>query len=65
MANKLNIKKIQKPSPEKLNDEQDVKVSISELVKDERTYKITGVILLLIGFFSFHLFCILSFYMAG
>ncbi|MDE1190919.1 MAG: DNA translocase FtsK 4TM domain-containing protein [Arachidicoccus sp.] len=53
MANKLNIKKIQKPSPEKLNDEQDVKVSISELVKDERTYKITGVILLLIGFFLF------------
>ena len=42
-----------KPSPDKLNEEQEVKVSVSEFVKDDRTYKITGVLLLLIGFFLF------------
>ncbi|ANI89287.1 cell division protein FtsK [Arachidicoccus ginsenosidimutans] len=53
MANKLKTTKKTIPSPDKLNDEQDVKVSVSEIVKDERTYKITGVILLLICFFLF------------
>ena len=53
MANNLNTKKKQKPSPEKLNDEQQVKVSVAEFARDERTHKITGVILLLIGFFLF------------
>ncbi len=53
MADKLNTTKKKSPSPEKLNDEQDVKVSVSEIVRDERTYKITGVILLLICFFLF------------
>ncbi|WP_429734080.1 DNA translocase FtsK 4TM domain-containing protein [Arachidicoccus sp.] len=41
------------PSPDKLTPEKEIKVSVSEIVKDERTYKITGAILLLIGFFLF------------
>ena len=47
------IKTEQNPSPDKLNEEQEVKVSVSEFVKDDRTRKITGVVLLLIGFFLF------------
>jgi S-DNA-T family DNA segregation ATPase FtsK/SpoIIIE len=50
MANRVKTKP-KNPSPDKLNEEQEAKVSVSEFVKDERTYKITGVAFLLIGFF--------------
>ncbi|AYD46978.1 DNA translocase FtsK [Arachidicoccus soli] len=53
MPNNLKTNKSAIPSPDKLNPEKEVNVTVSEIVRDERTYKITGAILLLIGFFLF------------
>ncbi|GAB3367155.1 DNA translocase FtsK [Arachidicoccus ginsenosidivorans] len=53
MANKLKTTSKQKPATQQLKEEPEVQVSVSEFVKDERTYKIVGATLLLIGFFLF------------
>ena len=45
--------KKEEPSPAKLLPEKDVKVPVKELVRDERTHKITGIVLLLAGVFLF------------
>lgn len=53
MANKLKNNKSKKPDPEKLTVDKEEKVKVKEIVKDERTYKIVGSILLLTAFFLF------------
>lgn len=53
MANKLKTTSKQKSAAQQLKEEPEVQVSVSEFVKDERTYKIVGATLLLIGFFLF------------
>lgn len=53
MANKLKNNKSKKPDPEKLTADKEEKVKVKEIVKDERTYKIVGSILLLTSFFLF------------
>lgn len=45
--------KKEEPSPAKMLPEKEVKVPVKELVADERTHKITGIVLLLIGVFLF------------
>ncbi|MDR0792232.1 MAG: DNA translocase FtsK [Chitinophagaceae bacterium] len=52
MANKLKSKS-NTPDPKKLNPEKDVDVTVKEIVKDERTYKIVGAVCLLLSFFLF------------
>ncbi|MFT3948990.1 MAG: DNA translocase FtsK [Agriterribacter sp.] len=53
MANKLKNNKSKNPDPEKLAVDKEEKVKVKEIVKDERTYKIVGSILLLTAFFLF------------
>lgn len=53
MANKLKSNKSKKADPEKLTADKEEKVKVKELVKDERTHKIIGSILLLSAFFLF------------
>lgn len=53
MANKLKNNKSKNPDPEKLAADKEEKVKVKELVKDERTHKILGSVLLLISFFLF------------
>ncbi|MDH7462769.1 DNA translocase FtsK [Chitinophagaceae bacterium 26-R-25] len=53
MANKLKSKKKEVPSPDKLEPEKEVQVEVKELVKDERTHKIAGSVLLLLAIFLF------------
>lgn len=53
MANKLKNNKSKAPDPEKLAADKEEKVKVKELVKDERTHKILGSILLLSAFFLF------------
>jgi S-DNA-T family DNA segregation ATPase FtsK/SpoIIIE len=53
MANKLKNNKSKSPDPEKLTSDKTEKVKVKELVKDERTHKIMGSILLLTAFFLF------------
>lgn len=53
MANKLKNNKSKSPDPEKLTSEKTEKIKVNELVKDERTHKILGSVLLLIAFFLF------------
>lgn len=53
MANKLKSNKSKKADPEKLTVDKEEKVKVKELVKDERTHKIVGSILLLCAFFLF------------
>lgn len=53
MANKLKNNKSKNPDPEKLTADKEEKVKVKEIVKDERTYKIVGSILLLTTFFLF------------
>lgn len=48
MANRLKSSKSQRSDPDKLRPEKEEKVSMKELVKDERTHKIVGVLLLLV-----------------
>jgi DNA segregation ATPase FtsK/SpoIIIE, S-DNA-T family len=43
----------EEPSPARLLPEKDVKVPVKELVRDERTHKITGIVLLVTGAFLF------------
>jgi DNA segregation ATPase FtsK/SpoIIIE, S-DNA-T family len=53
MAAKTKIKKDKTPEPAEMSPETEEKVQVSELLKDERTHKIVGVILLLISFSLF------------
>ncbi len=53
MANKLKSNKSKNPDPEKLAVDKTEKVKVKEIIKDERTYKIVGSILLLTSFFLF------------
>lgn len=53
MANRLKSAKSQKSYPGSLKPEKEEKVSVKELVKDERTHKIIGVLLLLACLFLF------------
>jgi S-DNA-T family DNA segregation ATPase FtsK/SpoIIIE len=53
MANKLKSKLPQAPNPEVLNEDKDVDVTMSEVVKDERTTKILGALSILTAIFLF------------
>ena len=53
MANRLKSSRSQKSDPNTLKPEKEEKVSVKELVKDERTHKIIGVLLLLACIFLF------------
>lgn len=50
MANKIRKKT---PSPEQLNPDKETEVSVEEIVKDERTAKIAGAVMLLFAGFLF------------
>src|ERR1700742_2114866 len=53
MANRLKSTKSQKSAGEKLKPEKEAQVTVKQLVKDERTHKITGAIFLLLAIFLF------------
>lgn len=53
MANTLKKKTPPPPDPEQLKPEKEVQVSVTEVVKDERTTKIAGAVSLLIAAFLF------------
>lgn len=52
MANKLKKKPV-KPDPSQLKAEKEEQVTVKEIVKDERTYKIVGAICLMLTIFLF------------
>jgi len=53
MANKLKTTKSKAPDPDQLKQEKDETVEVKQLLKDERTHKIAGSILLLLAFLFF------------
>ena len=53
MANKAKSKKRQVPEQGKLKTEKEQSLPIKDLVRDERTHKITGAVLILLSFFLF------------
>src|ERR1700689_1374747 len=53
MANRLKSKKSQAPDSGKLKPEKDTRVTVKQIVKDERTHKITGAFFLLVAVFLF------------
>jgi len=53
MANKLKTAKTKAPDPDQLKQEKDETVEVKQLLKDERTHKIAGSILLLLAFIFF------------
>ncbi len=53
MANRLKSKKGQTPVSGKLKPEKESKVTARQIVKDERTHKITGAVFLLLAVFLF------------
>lgn len=53
MANKLKSRKSQQPEPDKLKPEKEETVQVKQLVKDERTHKITGAFFIALSFFLF------------
>ena len=53
MANRIKKKTPPAPNPEKLNAYKQEEVTVKEIVKDERTYKIAGTISLLFSLFLF------------
>jgi DNA segregation ATPase FtsK/SpoIIIE, S-DNA-T family len=53
MANKLKTAKTKAPDPDQLKQEKDEPVEVKQLLKDERTHKIAGSILLLLAFIFF------------
>jgi S-DNA-T family DNA segregation ATPase FtsK/SpoIIIE len=53
MANKLRKKSPPPPNPEQLTEDKPVEVTVTEVVKDERTTKIVGSISLLTTIFLF------------
>ena len=53
MANKLKTSKAKAENPEQLKQEKEETVEVKQLLKDERTHKIAGSILLLLAFLFF------------
>jgi S-DNA-T family DNA segregation ATPase FtsK/SpoIIIE len=53
MANKLKTTKAKAPDPDQLKQEKDETVEVKQLLKDERTHKIAGSVLLLLAFIFF------------
>ena len=53
MANRLKSSKSQSPDPRTLKAEKEENVSVKQLIRDERTHKIAGTILLLLSVFLF------------
>ncbi|MDB5248711.1 MAG: cell division protein FtsK [Segetibacter sp.] len=53
MANRIKKKTPPPPNPDKLSPDKQEEVTVKEIVKDERTYKIAGTISLLISLFLF------------
>ena len=53
MANRLKSKKSQAPVSDRLKPEKDPQVTVKQIVKDERTHKITGAVSLLLAVFLF------------
>ena len=53
MANKLKTSKVKSENPEQLKQEKEETVEVKQLLKDERTHKIAGSILLLLAFLFF------------
>jgi S-DNA-T family DNA segregation ATPase FtsK/SpoIIIE len=53
MANRLKSKKSQPTDPKKLKPEKETQVTVRQIVKDERTHKITGAVFLLLAVFLF------------
>ncbi|MGB4842964.1 MAG: DNA translocase FtsK 4TM domain-containing protein [Ferruginibacter sp.] len=53
MANKLKSSKTKDKEPDKLKQDKEEKVEVKQLLKDERTHKIAGSILLLLAFLFF------------
>jgi len=53
MANRIKKKTPPPPNPAKLNADKQEEVTVKEIVKDERTYKIAGTISLLFSLFLF------------
>jgi S-DNA-T family DNA segregation ATPase FtsK/SpoIIIE len=53
MANRLKSKKGQAPASGKLKAEKESRVTARQIVKDERTHKITGAVFLLLAIFLF------------
>jgi len=52
MANRIK-KKAPAPNPDKLTPDKEVDITVQEIVKDERTFKIAGTVSLLISLFLF------------
>ena len=53
MAQRLKSKKNQSSGSSSLKTEKDAKLSVSQVIRDERTHKITGAVFLLISIFLF------------
>jgi S-DNA-T family DNA segregation ATPase FtsK/SpoIIIE len=53
MANRIKKKNPPPPNPDKLTADKEVEVTMQEIVKDERTYKIAGTVSLLFSLFLF------------
>ena len=53
MANRIKKKTPPPPNPDKLTQDKEVEVTMQEIVKDERTYKIAGTVSLLFSLFLF------------
>lgn len=53
MANRIKKKNPPPPNPEKLTADKEVDVTVKDIVKDERTYKIAGTVSLLFALFLF------------
>ncbi|HEU4575693.1 MAG TPA: DNA translocase FtsK [Chitinophagaceae bacterium] len=53
MAKKLKKTKPEKPNPRSLKPEKEEKVDLKQLARDERTWKITGAVFLLVAVFLF------------
>ena len=53
MANRLKKKTAKPPNAEKLNPDKEADITVQEVIKDERTTKITGAISLLFAAFLF------------
>jgi len=53
MANRIKKKTVAPPNPDKLSPDKQEAVTVKEIVKDERTYKIAGTISLLVSLFLF------------
>ncbi|MFI5155954.1 MAG: DNA translocase FtsK 4TM domain-containing protein [Chitinophagales bacterium] len=53
MAKRSKTKKSQESDPDKLKPEKEEKITVSQLVRDERTHKIAGAVFLLLSAFLF------------